>query len=63
MKPCDVWGAALVAFAAAIVLGLRLFIKRTTAFKLERVDGDGIVRLGNVHPDAGHAIVAAAAAA
>jgi hypothetical protein len=51
---------ALVAIAAAGALGLWLFVKQSGAFKLERIDGDGIVRLGNVHPDAGNAIVAAA---
>lgn len=55
--------AVLAGIALFVVLGLKLFVRRTNALKLERVDGDGIVRLGNVHPDAGHAIVEAAAAA
>ena len=54
--------AVLVGLALFGFLGIKLFVKRTTALKLERVDGGGIVRLGNVHPDAGQAIVDAAAA-
>lgn len=53
---------ALAGIALFAFLGLKLFVKRTTSLKLERVDGDGIVRLGNVHPDAGQAIVDAAGA-
>jgi hypothetical protein len=55
--------AVLAGIAAFAALGLTLFVKHTASLKLERVDGDGIVRLGNVHPDAGQAIVDAASAA
>ena len=55
--------AVLAGLALFAFLGLKLFIRRTSALRLERVDGDGIVRLGNVHPEAGQAIVDAAAAA
>ena len=54
--------AVLAGLALFAFLGLKLFVKRTSALKLERVDGDGIVRLGNVHQDAGQAIVDAASA-
>ena len=63
LRPSLAGWVVLAALALFAFLGLKLFVKRTGALKLERVDGDGIVRLGNVHPDAGHAIVSAASAA
>ncbi len=54
---------ALAAIALFIALALVSFVKRSGALKLERMDGDGIVRLGNVHHEAGQAIVDAASAA
>jgi uncharacterized protein (DUF58 family) len=53
--------AALAAIAVAGALGVWLFVQQSSALRLERIDGDGIVRLGNVHSGAGQAIVDAAA--